>query len=393
MGQAGTQNPNEPDLPKPKVLSPGAGGATLQSINDDYNRQLLQLERQRLEQMGQLAARQSPQEAAETYAQLFRLAIVNNLFTEAEPIADQVLKSANNSPVVQFLAQTINVIAAADRGAYDESLADLRRALGDKSAGNRPGEAPAPATDWTRPPYSRSATRIISGWSRRNQFDAARKAFRLVLDKTENPAVKAFCASRLFRLDLIGKPAPPIVGTDLDGKPVSLAELKGNVVLVVFWASWCVPNSAEAAWLDQVYTSHHKRGFRILGINLDTVQNGGTSLETVMPNIRRFMLDHNIRWPNLINGVGAHDYAKAYGVTEIPSNVLIGRDGTCHPPRPVAEKPRFGHHASRWTLSTSGQSLETHAQHGPAARLRARVSRRGSGGTGTGGLAAWASDS
>ena len=131
FGQAGPQNPDEPALPRPKVLNPGrVGGATLQSINDDYNRRLLQLERQRLEQMGHLAARPAPQEAAETYSQLFRLAIVNNLFSEAEPIAEQVLKSTINSPVVQFLAQTIDVIAAADRGAYDESLADLRRALG-----------------------------------------------------------------------------------------------------------------------------------------------------------------------------------------------------------------------------------------------------------------------
>ena len=47
-----------------------------------------------------------------------------------------------------------------------------------------------------------------------------------------------------------------------------------------------------------------------------------------MPNIRRFLFDHNVRWPNLVNGEGVHDYARAYGVAEIPSNVLIGRDGT-----------------------------------------------------------------
>ena len=47
-----------------------------------------------------------------------------------------------------------------------------------------------------------------------------------------------------------------------------------------------------------------------------------------MPNIRRFLLDDNVRWPNLVNGAGVHDYAKAYGITEIPSNVLIGPDGT-----------------------------------------------------------------
>ena len=327
LGQAGPQNPNESDLPKSKILSPGAGGATLQSINDDYNRRLLQLERQRLEQMGQLAARQTPQEAADTYVQLFRLAIVNNLFKEAEPIADQVLKSTDNSPVVQVLAQTINVIAEADRGAYDESLADLRHALGDKSAGNRPGEAPAPATILDTPALLALCDAYYQRLVQGNQFDVARKAFRLLIDRTENPAVKEFCTSRLFKLDLIGKPAPPIVGTDLDGKPVSLADLKGNAVLIVFWASWCMPNSAECVWLDQVYTSHNKQGLRVLGINLDTVQNGGTPIATVMPNIRRFVLDHNIRWPNLINGVGAHDYASAYGVAEIPSNVLIGRDG------------------------------------------------------------------
>ena len=68
---------------------PAAVGETLQSINDDYNRQLLQIEQQRLERLGQLAARQTPKEAAETYEMLFRLAIANNLFAEAEPAADR----------------------------------------------------------------------------------------------------------------------------------------------------------------------------------------------------------------------------------------------------------------------------------------------------------------
>ncbi len=127
---------------------------------------------------------------------------------------------------------------------------------------------------------------------------------------------------------MIGKPAPAIHGTDLDGKPVNLADLKGNVVLVVFWASWCLPSSAEVAMLDQVYSTYQNRGFRVLGINVDTLQSNGPKLETLMPNIKRFLLDNNVRWPNLINGPGTNDYARAYGITEIPSNVLIGRDGT-----------------------------------------------------------------
>jgi len=324
-GRADLPNQDDPAQPKPKVLSPGGAGATLQSINDDYNRQLLQLERQRLERLGQLAARQAAKDADETYERLFRLAVANNLFREAEPAAQQALKSSNTSPVVVFLARTIDIIASADRGAYDESVTELRGLLDTTPARTRPGVAAAVSLDTSALLAICEAyyQRLIQG----DQFETARNAFRLVLNESDNPAVKGFCSSRLNQLDMIGKPAPAIQGTDLDGKPVSLAELKGNVVLVVFWASWCLPSSAEVAWLDQVYNTYQKRGFRVLGINVDALQNDGPKLETVMPNIRRFLVDHNVRWPNLVNGAGAHDYARAYGVAEIPSNVLIGRDG------------------------------------------------------------------
>ncbi len=327
QGQAGSPNQDDPAASKPKVLSPVGAGASLQSVHEDYARQLLQLERQRLERLGQLAARQSPNEAAVTYEQLFRLAIANNLFREAEPAAKVALKSAGASPpIVQFLARTIDVIASADRGAYDESLADLRTLIDATSNRSHPGEASSASLDTSALVAICEAyyQRLVQG----DQFDVARNAFRLLLNETDNPAVKAFCTSRLNQLDMIGKPAPAIQGTDLDGKPVSLAGLKGNVVLVVFWASWCLPSSAEIAALDQVYSTYRDRGLRVLGINVDPLQNDSPKLETLMPNIRRFLLDHNVRWPNLINGTGANDYAKAYGVAEIPTNVLIGRDGT-----------------------------------------------------------------
>jgi peroxiredoxin len=325
-GSRGAQD--EPGRPRAKVIQPAAAASeTLESINADYNRKLLELERQRLERLGQLAARQAPRDAAETYETLFRLAIANNLFSDAEPAAEHVLKSTSSpSPVVLFLAQTINIIAEADRGAYDESLASLRRAIGEKAPQDRPAAAPTALLD------TPSLLALCSAYYQRllqgNRFDIARKAFQLVHEETSNPAVKEFCAARLNHFNMVGKPAPPIQGTDIDGKPVSLSDFKGNVVLVVFWASWCMPSSAEIAWLDQVYEAYRDRGFRILGINLDIVENGGTKLETVMPNIRRFLVNHNVRWPNLVNGSGPNDYAKAYGVTDIPANFLIGRDGT-----------------------------------------------------------------
>ncbi len=61
-------------------------------------------------------------------------------------------------------------------------------------------------------------------------------------------------------------------------------------------------------------------------MNLDASQEG-VSPDAVLPSVRRFLVEHNIGWPNLMNLPGARDFAKAYSVTEIPTNVLIGRDG------------------------------------------------------------------
>jgi len=324
LGESSVPEQDEPAVSKPKVLSPAGTGATVQSIQDDYNRQLLQLERQRLERLGQLAPRQSPKDAVETYELLFRLAITNNLFSDAEPFAQQVLKATGSSPTVVFLAHTIDIIASADRGNFDESLAELRRLFDGKNQPARLVQG-APALD--TPDLLAICEAYYQRLIQADRFDTARAAFQLVFKDSENPAVKEFCTNRLNQLALIGKPAPAIQGADLDGKPVNLADLKGQVVLVVFWASWCLPSSTEVAWLDHVYTSNQSRGFRIVGINLDTLQSDTLKIETVMPNVRRFILDHNIRWPNLINGTGAHDYARAYGVVDIPANVLIGRDG------------------------------------------------------------------
>ena len=99
-------------------------------------------------------------------------------------------------------------------------------------------------------------------------------------------------------------------------------------MLVEFWASWCLPSEAEVEWFQQAAASYRGKGLEVVGINLDTLQEGGQKLETVLPDVRRFLIDHNISWPNLVNGSGAQDYARAYGVTDIPASVLIGRDGT-----------------------------------------------------------------
>jgi thiol-disulfide isomerase/thioredoxin len=310
--------------PNPAQAASSRTEESVRTINDEYDRQVVQLDRQRLERLGRLAARQKPADAAATYEQLFRLGIAANLFREAEAVADTVVKDGSPSPTTLALAALVQIVARADRGAYEDSLASLRQALAQGAEKRQAGAARATiGAGEVVGICDAYYQRLIHG----GQVEIARKALRLALDEARQPAVKDFLSSRLARIDRVGKPSPPIRGTDIDGKPFDLADFKGKVVLVVFWASWCLPCAAEIPWLDQAYDTYRGKGLQVVGINLDALQDGGQKLETVLPNIRRFLLDHNVRWPTLINGAGERDYASAFGITDIPANVLVDRAG------------------------------------------------------------------
>src|SRR5580765_5630049 len=66
-----------------------------------------------------------------------------------------------------------------------------------------------------------------------------------------------------------GTPAPDVIFKDLDGKDVPLSSLKGKVVLINFWATWCDPCYIEIPWLIEMQQKYGTRGFTVLGVSMD----------------------------------------------------------------------------------------------------------------------------
>jgi thiol-disulfide isomerase/thioredoxin len=67
----------------------------------------------------------------------------------------------------------------------------------------------------------------------------------------------------------IGQPAPPLVVEELDGQHFDLGALRGKVVVITMWASWCPPCRAEMPALDAFYRRHHEQGIEMLGVSAD----------------------------------------------------------------------------------------------------------------------------
>jgi peroxiredoxin len=116
----------------------------------------------------------------------------------------------------------------------------------------------------------------------------------------------------------VGDMAPSFTLNDINGKPVSLADLKGKVVLIDFWASWCEPCRAESPNLKTQYKLYKDKGFEILSISVDTDRKSWLKAIT----------DDGLPWLQASDLKGFNsETVKLYGIGGIPSFFLIDRDG------------------------------------------------------------------
>ena len=118
-----------------------------------------------------------------------------------------------------------------------------------------------------------------------------------------------------------GKPAPDFSLYDLGGKTVSLSKERGNVVLLNFWYSSCVPCRRETPDLATLFRTYSPHGFMILGVNLDDLlipDAGGASLKV-------FLQEFQPPYPILL---GSNEVMEAYGGVPVqPISFLIDRQG------------------------------------------------------------------
>lgn len=171
------------------------------------------------------------------------------------------------------------------------------------------------------PRYRSSLLGLTAGFQQRN-LDGFAHFATLYLDQyaEQNPPVAQDLRNRLqsVQAQLIGAEAPEISLPNPEGDTLNLTDLRGKVVLIDFWASWCGPCRRENPRVKALYEEYKDQGFEILGVSLDRDKN---------------------RWVQAIEQDGLTWYhvsdlkywqsqaARTYGVSSIPHTVLVDREG------------------------------------------------------------------
>ena len=116
--------------------------------------------------------------------------------------------------------------------------------------------------------------------------------------------------------DWAHRAAPDFELSALDGRRIRLSDLRGRVVLVNFWATWCAPCRVEMPWLSEFSARYSDQGLTVLGVSVD---DGGRE------RVEKFVRRRSVGYPILLNDGNVDQ--RYGGVRFLPQTFFVGRDG------------------------------------------------------------------
>jgi peroxiredoxin len=181
------------------------------------------------------------------------------------------------------------------------------------------------ATDAPRNKKAYGHFYLAEAYKALGKYNDAQVQYDTILDKYRDVDRKLLSAVHQNTMSLeserrlkIGSEPIEFEVTSIEGRKISPEMYKGKVLLLDFWATWCLPCKKEMPNVKKVYGEYKDEGFEIVGISLDRNRS----------DLDRYIREHNIEWPQYFDGkFWKNEVAVKYGINSIPATFLIDKEG------------------------------------------------------------------
>src|SRR5688572_14434525 len=231
-----------------------------------------------------------------------------NRLKDVQALETERLKDPNldeDAKLELRMQQLQRTMAARKNDKPAENLAEL-----EKSARTLQKEFPK------RPEVYMLLLSTAEGWLSQNDAEKSRKLAAEVAAAESTPEIKEGADDLLKKLDRLNKPLN-LKFKAMDGRDVDVQGMKGKVVLVDFWATWCGPCIKELPNVKAAYEKLHPKGFEIVGISFDQDQD---KLESMIKS-------EKMPWPQHFESGGQNKFGQEFGISGIPTMWLVDKKG------------------------------------------------------------------
>ncbi len=254
------------------------------------------------------------------------LAFYKEYPTHDETAALMTQRWSNMAPTADLITEIDGVIAAAPTPKLTETATFFRSRIGIAQAGDDGAKASAAADMFVKkyPADPRGAS-LLSSVAESLQSKEEKLAMfeRVVREYKDAPGAK-YAPGKIKMIKGLGQPFELSFTDAITGQKRTMADFKGKVVVIDFWATWCGPCIADLPKVQKMYSEMKDQGVEIISISLDQAEDKGG-----LKALKDFVAKNPMPWAHYYQGAfWDGEFSKSWGVNSIPALFLVDQNGT-----------------------------------------------------------------